>query len=129
MQAGLLSEIDKGNRDHIHLIFICGEKGGDLLENVGRQDVVGVEEVQVGAGRMGQSCVACACLPAVFLFEIDDVFWILVAIGLADLAAVVGRAVVHEDNLNLFRKTDALSEDTLDGLFYIRLHVIDRHDD
>ena len=74
-----------------------------------------------------QPVVACGTDAPVLLLDIQDILRVQVPVFFAHSAAVVRRAVVDQDHLNVLFKPDGLLQNGLNGLLYIVLHLVDRY--
>ena len=122
-------EVDHPRRQHVDLLLVLFKKAPDPGERIGFPFVIGVEERDILARGVGKTVVARGGHPGVFLLDIQDVVRVLRLILQADLLAVVGRAVVDEDQLDVLRKADGLGDYGIHGFGEIVLHIIDRYDD
>ena len=121
-------KMDHPRRQHVDFVLVFFKKAPDAGKRVELPFVVGIEEGDILARGVGKAVVARGGHPGVFLLDIQDVVRVLRLILQADLLAVVGRAVVDEDQLDVLRKADGLGDDGIHGFGEIVLHIIDRHD-
>ena len=105
------------------VVEVGAQLGQDLLQGIGVEPVVGVDDLEVDAGGIADALVDALAVAAVLLMNDADDGGVLFGVGVGNFAGVVLGAVVHKDDLGVLPR----GEQGLDAVIHIGSRVVARH--
>ena len=116
-----------GTGDQIDLILALFKKFIYCPEAVFRPLIIGIQKIHVFSADVGNGMVPGRTHSLVFLLKIDNIIRIPLLIFQTDLFTPVRTPVIHQNDLNVFLKSNILLYDGIQRLTKISVHVIDRY--
>ena len=105
------------------VVEVGAQLGQDLLQGIGVEPVVGVDDLEVDAGGIADALVDALAVAAVLLMYGFYDGGVLFGVGVGNFAGVVLGAVIHKDDLGVLPR----GEQGLDAVIHIGSRVVARH--
>ena len=96
-----------------------------FLKSLRQNKIVAVDEVNIFAASIFYAGIASDSKPAIFFVTNEFNFVIAAVKFLAKFKAIIGRSVIHQNNLEV---AERLIQNAVDAKLYVLLDFVHRHD-